>query len=284
VKEVIKDEDIEALRGLNLTALQAKVYLTLATLKEAKMSVISKNVRVARQDLYRVMADLEKLGLVEKVIAKPIRHKALPIVEGVPILLEKLYEENHETHEKAIQLIDRHRYKKRMSEYEEDEIQLLLIPERQALLSKLKKEILTAQRSIDIVTSAKKLERALFDLAPSLREQLDKKVMVRWITDKPRNPKAWSIIAKTPLESSFFQLRYVSHDPNQAIAIFDEKEAIIATNANLDYIQTSALFTNAIPLVTLAQNFFDMLWKKPLKSNSELWKRNSAKENRKLKK
>ena len=106
-----QEEDVEALVALGLTTLQAKVYLTLNKLEEAKTK--SETAKVARQEIYRVMNKLQNLCLVEKVIAKPVRYKAVPMQEAVPHLLKRIHEKRLESHNKAMQLIERHRHKKR---------------------------------------------------------------------------------------------------------------------------------------------------------------------------
>jgi sugar-specific transcriptional regulator TrmB len=63
---------------LGLTSLQAKTYLALVTLGKANVQTIAKASNVARQDVYQVMPTLQKLGLGEKIIAKPIIYEATP--------------------------------------------------------------------------------------------------------------------------------------------------------------------------------------------------------------
>jgi sugar-specific transcriptional regulator TrmB len=107
--DIGEDEDIEAFKTLRLTLLQAKVYLAIVRLKEAKIREISKSVKVARQDIYRVVAELQELGLVEKVIATPCRYEAVPIRQAAFILLKRIQDDDVESQEKAMTLIERHK-------------------------------------------------------------------------------------------------------------------------------------------------------------------------------
>jgi DNA polymerase III alpha subunit len=54
---------------LGLTLLQAKIYLALSKTGKATIKTISKASNSARQDIYRIMPTLQKLGLAEKIIA-----------------------------------------------------------------------------------------------------------------------------------------------------------------------------------------------------------------------
>ena len=80
---MLQEDCINSLMELGLTLVQAKIYLTLTKLDNATIKAISKNSNLARQDIYRIIPSLQKLGLVEKIIDKPTKYKATPIKIGV---------------------------------------------------------------------------------------------------------------------------------------------------------------------------------------------------------
>jgi sugar-specific transcriptional regulator TrmB len=258
---MLREEDIEALVALKLTILQAKVYLATAMLKEAKMSAISKTVGVARQDIYRVIAELQQRGLVEKVIDRPVRFKALPVHEAIPILLSRLHEERMEAHNKAMELMERHkRYRKSGREFEEDQVKFLLIPEKNALARGIEEMVEAAQESIDIATSNRECVRASFDFSQSFRKALDKGVKIRWIMKEPLTINNGFRVSKVLSENSLFELRNVRHGLTQTFHVYDKKILIIVSNPKLGHLRSPALFTNATPLVELAQHRFESMW------------------------
>jgi hypothetical protein len=65
---MFQDQDVEALTGVGLTTLQARIYLTTASLEKATIKTISKTANTARQEIYRAVAELQEKGLIEKVI------------------------------------------------------------------------------------------------------------------------------------------------------------------------------------------------------------------------
>ena len=83
------DKVLDVLVRLGLTELQAKTYLTIARLEKAEVKAISKLSSIARQDIYRIIPALEKLGLVEEIIATPKLYKALPLSEGTRKLFQQ---------------------------------------------------------------------------------------------------------------------------------------------------------------------------------------------------
>jgi sugar-specific transcriptional regulator TrmB len=83
------DETIYLLMDLGLTCSQAKAYLALTVLKKAEAKKIARVSCIARQDIYRIMPELERIGLVEKLIATPVLYGAIPLYEGALKLHEK---------------------------------------------------------------------------------------------------------------------------------------------------------------------------------------------------
>ncbi|PVX26841.1 MAG: hypothetical protein CW716_05175, partial [Candidatus Bathyarchaeum sp.] len=61
----IREEDIETLTWLGLTERQAKVYLALLQIGSSSAEAISKLSTVHRQEVYRLVARLQEMGLVE---------------------------------------------------------------------------------------------------------------------------------------------------------------------------------------------------------------------------
>ena len=84
---MLKNEDIEALVCLGLSTLQARVYLALTNLGRANTKSLAKNSNVARQDIYRITAELQELGIIEKIIAIPNEYRVTSLQDGIKILL-----------------------------------------------------------------------------------------------------------------------------------------------------------------------------------------------------
>ena len=94
---IIDSKHIQALMNLGLTLLQAKTYLTLTKLGKADIKGISKASNVVREEIYRIMPKLEKIGLVEKIVGRPTVYEALPLKEGLSMLLISRTEEKCQT-------------------------------------------------------------------------------------------------------------------------------------------------------------------------------------------
>ena len=94
---LVQDETIHTLMELGLTGLQSKVYLTLAAMEKANGKTLWKSSGVARQDVYRILDELQNKGLIEKILATPMQYKAIPLQEGLSILLKRKAKQYKET-------------------------------------------------------------------------------------------------------------------------------------------------------------------------------------------
>jgi Predicted transcriptional regulators len=90
------DEDTKLLTRLGLTELQAQVYLTLARMEKATLRDLSAAAKTDRANVYRVINRLQELNLIEKLLATPTVFRALPLAEGIKMLLEKKDQEHNE--------------------------------------------------------------------------------------------------------------------------------------------------------------------------------------------
>ena len=83
----VEQEATQILNRLGLTSSQAKVYLTLLKLEQATAKTISNTSKVARQEVYRVLVELEENSLVERIIAVPTEFKPISIENGLSFLI-----------------------------------------------------------------------------------------------------------------------------------------------------------------------------------------------------
>ena len=79
------DENTDLLLGLGLTLNQAKVYLAILKLERTTASEVAKFSKVRREDVYRILPSIEKMGLIERLLGKPSRIRATPISDALSL-------------------------------------------------------------------------------------------------------------------------------------------------------------------------------------------------------
>ena len=78
-----KDENTELLLGLGLTLNQAKVYLAILKLEKTTVGQVANFSKVRREDVYRILPSLEKMGLIERLLGKPTEIRATLISDSL---------------------------------------------------------------------------------------------------------------------------------------------------------------------------------------------------------
>ena len=76
------DENTDLLLGLGLTLNQAKVYLAVIKLEKTTVGQVASFSKVRREDVYRILPSLEKMGLVERLLGKPTEIRATRISDA----------------------------------------------------------------------------------------------------------------------------------------------------------------------------------------------------------
>lgn len=253
------DSYIRILMKLGLTFLEAKTYLTLARFREADVRTIFKASNIARQDIYRVMPTLEKLGLAEKIITAPTRYKATPIKEGYHLLLQNKTREDTELQKETIELInDSHERNQKTALHEED-AEFVVTSSKTLFFKRITEREKTVQTSICVVGRWKGLKSRLFNLFPDIKRALKGGVRIRIITEKYEDDKSVQKIIQTLEENPLFEIRYLSAPLPVQTIIHDNTEVnmCIATRPDSDL---PSLWSNNPQFVKVMKAYFEDLW------------------------
>ena len=122
---LVEQEAAEVLMSLGLTYQQTKVYLATCNLDHGSVKLISQSAQIARSEVYRAIAGLQKIGIVEKVIANPIEYKSLPLVTSLQMLVLRKKQEINALEQKA-RKVSQLKEKKIISMMRDDEPQFRL--------------------------------------------------------------------------------------------------------------------------------------------------------------
>ena len=252
------NKDLEVLSDLGLTNNQIKVYLALLKLGVASKAVnVFKLSDVARQDVYRILLELEQLGIVEKIIAKPVRFRAVEPKKAVSIMIEKQTSKFHDLSKRAEVFANKasEKYIRPYPYHEKD--QLVLITKKQAIIRKIQEAIEKTQTSMDSITPSREQLPWVTALAESIKIAKNKGIKIREITEKPNSIKqqlkATTFDQKTQLSEIL---------PPNAIWIFDKKEVILVLFEEGNFAEAPALWTNIPAVMVLAESYFETYWKR----------------------
>jgi len=248
---------INALVSAGLRISQAKVYLTLLSLRQAGATSIWKNSDVARQDIYRILTELHDIGMVEKIISQPTEYKAVPIEEGVSILLKHNMDQYTEAKEKTKILLQE--YKNIQKEEKLETSHFIIVPTKEVHKKRINQMFATAQKSIDTIMIHQGITPSdPEELPPPLKNAIIRGVKVRHLSyesaDINQTPsKIWK-------KQYTYEIRYL-HDENPVMfCIADNKELFLALTPKPKPKDTEILWTNNPTLIKISKNYFDITW------------------------
>jgi len=179
-------KEVQTLMEFGLTRSQAKVYLTLVRLGEdSKALTIFRFSNVARQDVYRILTELEQLGLVVKVIAQPMKFKAITLKTATSILLKRKKRIFSELESKAKELVENTNKKTANVVTRRVGDRFVLIRDFDAILHRAEDSIANSKQEIDHITPYRELASWLTYLSDPFSNALNRGVEIRWITEPP---------------------------------------------------------------------------------------------------
>jgi sugar-specific transcriptional regulator TrmB len=117
-------QDFEDLVDFGLTVLQARTYLTLLKLGNARASQVSSIIGTVRPETYRVLRELSAKGLIERSPGTPLTFSALPPKLAIPLLLTHFRNRFRELDRKHRSLIESLRTQASDSEIFHDRVSL----------------------------------------------------------------------------------------------------------------------------------------------------------------
>ena len=225
----IVDESVQTLVNLGLTVLQAKVYLNLAKVGISTGRTTAKESKVASQDVYRILTELQEKGLVEKIIGRPTFYKATPINEGISLLLKNKKEEYIET-EKQAKIMSDNCCENKETNVQFEKIDFTITSKLTLLLKMHDKMADKSKKNIDFIFGVKINEKMLLHNHQYIQRAIKRGVKIRAIVPKgsketiTKNPKP---LLKNPL----FEIRYL---PEEFIPfgmhIFDKEKVTLAVS------------------------------------------------------
>jgi sugar-specific transcriptional regulator TrmB len=251
------NKGVEVLQGLGLTQCQAKIYLSLCRFGCLDAKTISKDTHIARQDVYRVLADLEKEKLVEKVINRPTKFRAIPLKNGISFLLKQKQKELSIIASQTKSLVDQ--FNRSNEQLLTEKAEFVWVPAKEAILYKIQEAIENAQSSINLVSSYERISKISM-FSEALEDAWSRSVKCHIIIDKPEKSRASDEILNFLSKNASCKVKYLPSPPETVMTIYDRKEILIFTDPNARLSESPALWSSNLSLIAGMQNYFTILW------------------------
>lgn len=254
------EEEIQVLNYFGLTCSQAKLYLAMGDKKFSTAREVQKKSEVPRQEIYRLLLELEELGLVEKTIGRPANFRAIPVENGISFLLKEKIHETVQMQKKAEKIIEKHQNQYNDKIVENIMPQFVLISKKEASILRRREEIDKAQKSIEFITSWKRFPLTISTFGDNAIKALKRNVNMRVILEKPEDINQIPNLVQKLYEFPNYELRYIDGAPSAVIGIFDNKRAMLKTSSSVQLAEKPSLWTSNKCLVSVLSEYFEYVW------------------------
>lgn len=255
---VLQNKHIQTLRKLGLTGLQAKTYLTLINAGEEKVQTISRTANMDRANTYQIINQLQKMGLVERILDSPNLYRAVSLHKGLTILLERKKEQYNETQKETEKLIAANRANQQTFEEKESEFKIIRWGKRTA-----EKEIIVhckrAQTNIDLFLNIKSFQYGMYALSNYYLEGAKRGVKHRVIVEET-NVAAIKENAEPFLKAPNFQIKYLPNKSTIEFVIVDKKDLHIPLLKDRCPGERPELTLGHPAIIEVFEKYFELIW------------------------
>ncbi len=259
---LIHEEYVQVLAELGLTHMEAKVYLVLLGLKSATANEIHRQSNVARQDVYRILSELEEKDLIEKIIAKPTKFRSIPANDVISFLLQKRNEKNRQLRKKAIRLFRNFKDNSIETSSLDGVSNFILLSKSETNptghIDKIGNAVDNAQKSVVSLTTLQLFMQVKYVNEHIWKKAVKRGVKFKFIIDRRPNEKLKLALDPVLKNNDYFEIRWTPIVIPASVLLVDEKEAFCRIGANID---CPVLWSTDPSFVAMIKDYFETKWK-----------------------
>jgi sugar-specific transcriptional regulator TrmB len=252
------DEKTLARLGMfGLTEYEAKVYLTLIVRGAQEASRVSKVSGLPRPHTYSVLKSLQMRGLVTVIPEAINRYRAVPLDEGLDLLIDEKEKQFDSLRQAKDQLLSEVKPKEAIPSENHSIVQLYY--GRQNVYKLVDEMFCRCDSRVDIMTTSNGIVRFYKYFSDMASEFRSKNIQVRFIA--AITPEVEEFAKKL---SVLVELRRIDQMPPIRFVLVDSAEVLFAEYPEDDFKSTgkeTGIWINQLDLARMMQTLFDNTWK-----------------------
>ena len=255
---LIEDEDIHLLTEVGFTKTQTKLYIALLRFEETDGKMLSEKANIPRQEVYRTLRELEKKGLVERVVSKPYKFRAVPLRYGMQILLTQQAQRFKEIREKTEEFLRKHQTQNK--EATKQEYKLIMVEGRHRLIQIMRYQHDSVQRNVNVLTVLPRWLQILDFCFEDYKKAIDRGVQYKVVLEACKGENMLHENIQALLKKQDFELRLSPNPLKTNAAIFDENEVTINLHPSQSLAESPIVWTNHPSFILMCKDHFDKIW------------------------
>jgi DNA-binding response OmpR family regulator len=257
------EETAAELTHFGLTKTQAKIYITLLALGVASASEISKLSKIRREEVYRLIPELEKRGLLTRKLKAPRKFSATQPETAIQILtkakLNTMKEEIDRLKQKQTELISK--LKTVELPIKQEDCSIEVISQLDMALAKLVDMTGKAREKIDVAAPLQDLIIVYVDFPRNIIERIFESVKMRIIVENTEvDALTKELLHFSEASNNRVELRQTKK-LSIRLMIVDDKEAMWGeVQPNNDHVDPKTFWTDDPTQISILKMSFDSLW------------------------
>jgi DNA-binding response OmpR family regulator len=256
------EETSNELTHFGLTKTQAKIYITITALGVASASEIDKLSKIRREEVYRIIPELEKRGIITRKLKVPRKFSATQPETAIQMLTETklntMTGEMEKLKQKQTELTSK--LKTIALPTKQEDYTIEVIAQKDAANPRLANMIENADKQIDIMAPLQNLLITFADYSQKTGTK-PKPIKIRIMTEKrEQQTLTKNIMQLAKADQNNVEIK-LTEKLSYNLLITDDKEAIWKGNDPTNE-NTSTFWTDDPTQITILKTSFDSLWQK----------------------
>jgi sugar-specific transcriptional regulator TrmB len=253
-------EEVGFLSEIGFTKSQATVYLALLKLEEADVRRLFEKTNIPRSEIYRILKELQKKGLVAKKITTPYLYTPTPMHFGLQLMIIKRIQRCKEIQEKTKNFLRKYQSKEGETLLEL-QYQLTMFEGRTRLMQIIKSQHENVERSVNILTTLPRWLQILHFCFGNYEKALDKGVRYQIVLEALEDEIVSHENIQALLKRQNFELRLTGSSLATNAAIFDDNEVTVNFFPSRSLAESPLIWTNHPSFISMCQDHFEKIWK-----------------------
>src|SRR4030065_18558 len=178
---MVNDENTDLLLGLGLSLNQARVYLAILKLEKTTVGQVAKFSKVRREEVYRTLPTLEKMGLIERLLGKPTEIRATLISDSLTLLVTEEKNRSDERLTGMRSMVQKLSLKDWKQPPPGEESIYILIAEKKAILANTSELIRNSTKEVALIADKARIMPVLAQFSDEYRLAIKKGAQIRLI-------------------------------------------------------------------------------------------------------
>jgi sugar-specific transcriptional regulator TrmB len=257
----LQEDSQRLLVQVGFTETQAKLYLALSTVEQTDAKNLAKLANVPRQATYRTLGELQEKGIVEKIIAIPQQYRAIPLQDGLAIMISVKANEYSKIAQKAEEFLQRYEAQVQTQQTEKD-YNISIMEGKETIVHKIQSLTQASKQEICLCQTVQRWIHVNSEIPEIIQSALKRGVKYRAVIEQSEAgeivfPKDCRSILKHPN----YEIRIVRNRLKVNAALYDNQYGCISFYPAKSLAESPVIITNHPSLLIGFQDHFENLWR-----------------------